>query len=70
MHPYLEQIMKTGKMIAPDGSEQTIQDHISLEQGLFLQEILLEVKQVSLEIGFSFGVSSMFIILPKIKTEE
>ena len=62
MHPYCENILKTGVLEAPDGSVIDLNSQISLTEGLFLQQMVEEIKpQVSLEIGVAFGISSMFI---------
>lgn len=62
MHPYCENILKNGVMETPGGSVIEINSQISLTEGLFLQQVVEEIKpQVSLEIGVAFGISSMFI---------
>lgn len=62
MHPYLEQIVKTGTMTTPDGKPLQISSHISIQEGLFLQQIIEEISpRTSLEIGVAYGTSSMFI---------
>ena len=62
MHPYLKEILETRTVLTPEGSGREINSHISLEEGLFLQKVIREIRpRVSLEIGVAFGVSSMFI---------
>jgi len=62
MHPYLKEILQTKTVLTPQGERREINSQISLEQGLFLQSILREIRpRVSLEIGVAFGISSMFI---------
>lgn len=62
MNPYCEQVLKTGVMETPEGNLIEINSQISLEEGLFLQQVVEEINpQVSLEIGVAFGISSMFI---------
>jgi len=62
MHPYLEQILTTQTVLTPEGNRVAINSQITREQGLFLQDLLREIRpRVSLEIGVAFGISSMFI---------
>jgi predicted O-methyltransferase YrrM len=62
MNPYCEKVLKTGVMDTPEGNLVAINSQISLEEGLFLQQVVEGIKpQVSLEIGVAFGISSMFI---------
>jgi len=62
MHPYCEKILQSGLMKTPDDSVIEINSQISTTEGLFLQQLVKEIKpQVSLEIGVAFGISSMFI---------
>ena len=62
MHPYCEKILQSGSMKTPDGSVVEINSQISTSEGLFLQQLVKEIKpQLSLEIGVAFGISSMFI---------
>jgi predicted O-methyltransferase YrrM len=62
MHPYLEKIVKSGVMMTPEGEPRQINSHISIQEGLFLQEIINEVHPItSLEVGVAYGTSSMFI---------
>jgi predicted O-methyltransferase YrrM len=61
MHPYLKQILETHTVLTPEGHSREINSQISLEQGLFLQRLLREIRpRVTLEIGVAFGISSMF----------
>jgi predicted O-methyltransferase YrrM len=62
MHPYLEQLQRTGLVVAPDGTEHPVNSHVSQAEGELLQRVIREIKPaVSLEIGVAFGVSTMFI---------
>ncbi len=62
VHPYLEEILETGTILSQDGSEKPLDSNVSLQEGLFLQEILLEIEpKISLEIGLAYGISAMFI---------
>lgn len=62
MHPYLEQVNRTGIVLDPDGSARPINSHVSAEEGSFLQQIIRDTRPaISLEIGIAFGVSTMFI---------
>lgn len=62
MNPYLKEILETKTVLTPKGDRREINSQITLEQGLFLQNVLREIRpRVSLEIGVAFGISSMFI---------
>ncbi|HWT79794.1 MAG TPA: class I SAM-dependent methyltransferase [Candidatus Methylomirabilis sp.] len=62
MHPYLEQLHRTGIVLAPDGRAWPINSHVSVEEGSFLQRVIRDTRPVvSLEIGIAFGISTMFI---------
>jgi len=62
MHPYLEQLTKSGVMMTPEGVPRQINSHISMQEGLFLQDIINEIHpKTSLEIGVAYGTSSMYI---------
>ena len=62
MHPYLEKIYETGYMIDKDGNSVVFSNHITIEEGLFIQEVIRKINpSVSLEVGLAMGISSMFI---------
>ena len=62
MHPHLKEILEANTVLTPEGHRREIDSQITLEQGLFLQRMLREIRpRVSLEIGVAFGISSMFI---------
>lgn len=62
MRDLAEKIIKTRKIEGPDGLLVEINSEISYLEGLFLEEIIRDIKpEVSLEIGVAFGVSSLFI---------
>jgi predicted O-methyltransferase YrrM len=47
----------------PDGSLIPLHSHTSMAQGLFLQEVMDDVKPVkSVEVGLAYGLSSLFIL--------
>ena len=64
MLPSLEKIFKTNTIeINSQGEAVPLHSNTSLEQGLFLQEMFDLVKPLqSLEVGFAYGISSMFIL--------
>jgi predicted O-methyltransferase YrrM len=73
MHPYCEKVLKTGVMETPEGNLIAINSQISLDEGLFLQQVVEGIKpQVTLEIGVAFGISSMFIceVLDRLGTSK
>lgn len=62
MHPYLLKMFENKQVVDQSGNIHYIKDHISIEEGLFVQEIIREIKpDISLEIGLATGVSAMFI---------
>lgn len=62
MHPYLEQVYRNGYIVAPDGTPRPIDSHVSIDDGLFLQSVIRDIKPAtSLEIGLAFCISTMFI---------
>ncbi len=62
MNPVLEEILRTGFAISRSGKRLQVRSHITAEEGNFLQEIVAEIKpRVSLEVGFAYGVSTLFI---------
>lgn len=62
MHPYLKQILKTRRLITPNGDQVPFESGISEDEGIFLQKIIKKIKpKVSLEIGLAQGISAMFI---------
>jgi len=61
MNPVIKEIFET-KSVRHGQSAVKIIDHITLDEGLFLQNIIEEIKpQITLEIGLAFGVSALFI---------
>jgi predicted O-methyltransferase YrrM len=62
MNTILEEILTTGVAKTASGETVSIHSHISREEGLFLQEIVKEIRaSVSLEVGLAYGVSALFI---------
>ncbi len=62
MHTLLENIFTTGTVLSENGEVYPLHSHISLAEGLALQRIIEEFKPVcSLEIGFAYGISALFI---------
>lgn len=60
----LEQIFETSTIEVNDGGERVpVHSNTSREQGVFLQKIFDFIKpEKSLEIGFAFGISTLFIL--------
>ena len=68
LHPVLEQILRTGTVTKPDGGTIPLHSNISREQGLFVQDIIEQMgAQRTIEIGFAYGISAMFICAALIK---
>lgn len=62
MNPVLAQILDTGRVATPDGSTVPLDYNISAEEGAALQRLIRAVKpRVTLEIGFAYGISTLFI---------
>ena len=62
MNLVLEKIIRSGYTRAPNGERVKVDDAISLEEGLFIQTIVRDVKAtMSIDIGLGYGVSSLFI---------
>ncbi len=62
INPVLEEIMHSGYTESPNGEKVKVDDAISLEEGLFLQRIICDIKAaVCVDIGLGYGVSSLFI---------
>ena len=62
MNPILQEIISTGKVKCPDGTTQPLAANVSEDQGIFLQELIREVKATkTLEVGMWFGISTLFI---------
>src|SRR3989338_1678751 len=63
MNPVLQEILDSGHTESPSGERLSVHPHaISKNEGMFLRELILELKpKVSLEIGMAYGVSALFI---------
>ncbi len=59
----LEKIFATKTIEGPGGKVAEMHSNTSREQGLFLQQIFDKIKpRKSIEVGFAYGISSMFIL--------
>ena len=62
MNPVLTEILKTKRVRRPDGSTIPLDYGVSEHEGAMLQRLIREVKpRVTLEIGFAYGISTLFI---------
>lgn len=62
MHPYLAKIFESGQVIDQYGHVHRLSSGISYKEGLYIQEIIKEIKpEISLEVGLAQGISTMFI---------
>lgn len=62
MHKHLSNIFDTGQITDQNGNIHLLHSHISIEEGLFIQEVIRDIKpKISLEVGLAMGISSMFI---------
>lgn len=62
MHLVLERMIKTGSVEAADGTVRKVHSTISYASGIFLQELIRELKpKNSLEVGLGYGASALFI---------
>ncbi len=62
MNPILEEIINSGYTESINGEKVKVDDAISVEEGLFLQKIICDIKaSVCVDIGLGYGVSSLFI---------
>jgi predicted O-methyltransferase YrrM len=62
MNAVLAEILETGCVATPDGSSVPLNYHISAAEGAALQRLIRAVKpRVTLEIGFAYGISTLFI---------
>jgi predicted O-methyltransferase YrrM len=58
----LQRILETGQFEGPDGQLLQVRAQIDREEGEFLQKIIADINPKStLEVGFAYGVSAMFI---------
>ena len=59
----LQGIFETHTIEAPSGNRIDLHSHTSLQQGLFLQSIMDEIKpKKSVEVGLAYGLSTLFIL--------
>jgi predicted O-methyltransferase YrrM len=62
MHNHLKKIFESGEVIGQDGKIYKLSSGISIKEGLFLQQIIKEIRpKISLEVGLAQGISTMFI---------
>lgn len=62
MNCVLKNILETGKVEGRDGDRLPLHSETSPEQGLYLQQLIQDLKpQRTLEIGLAYGVSALFI---------
>jgi predicted O-methyltransferase YrrM len=60
MNKYLKNIMDNQSIIKPDGEHIPLHSSVSLEEGLFIQQVIAKVQpKSSLEVGLAFGISAM-----------
>jgi predicted O-methyltransferase YrrM len=73
MQKHLREILEIGHSKDQNGKIYPLQAHISVEEGLFLQKIISEIKPaISIEVGMAMGISTMFICeeLSKLKQKK
>jgi predicted O-methyltransferase YrrM len=62
MNPVLTEILSTKRVLKRDGSTIPLDYGISEHEGVTLQRLMREVRpRVTLEIGFAYGISTLFI---------
>jgi predicted O-methyltransferase YrrM len=62
MNAVLAEILTTSKVKAPDGSTVTVDHHIHADEGEALQALIRATRpRVTLEIGFAYGISTLYI---------
>jgi predicted O-methyltransferase YrrM len=62
MNEVLRSILSSGSVATEDGKTRSVHSAISREEGQFLQEVIRSARpQVSLEVGWAYGVSSLYI---------
>src|SRR3989442_838329 len=62
MNPVLTEILETKRVMTPDGSTVPLDYNVSQEEGAALQRLIRAAKpRVTLEIGFAYGISTLFI---------
>jgi predicted O-methyltransferase YrrM len=62
MNAVLEEILREGRSVLPDGDTVEIDSAIPRGEGEFLQEIVGELRpRVSVEIGLAHGISTLFL---------
>lgn len=56
------EILRSGEVVAADGSRFPLTSHVSEREGRFLQSLIREIRpRVSLEVGLAFGMSALFL---------
>ena len=62
MNPVLSRILETQQVELADGSSLPLHSHISEEEGNYLQRIISQIRPTqTLEVGFAYGISTLFI---------
>ena len=62
MNPILKRILETRQVETKDGEPKPLDSEISMNEGLFLQEMITNLQPSnSIEIGCAYGISSLFI---------
>jgi predicted O-methyltransferase YrrM len=62
MNPVLAEILTNKKVKAPDGSTVALDHHIQADEGEALQALIRATRpRVTLEIGFAYGISTLYI---------
>jgi len=62
MHRHLKNIFESGKVTDKDGHIHKLSSGISIKEGLYIQQIIKEIRpKFSLEVGLAQGISTMFI---------
>jgi predicted O-methyltransferase YrrM len=62
MTPTLEEILRTRRVCAPDGTKISLDYEITVSEGEKLQELIIDKRPiVSLEVGLGYGISALFI---------
>ena len=62
MNPVLSEILSTGQVLKRDGTAIPLNYNISAQEGAMIQQAIRQVRpRVTLEIGFTYGISTLFI---------
>jgi predicted O-methyltransferase YrrM len=62
MDPVAERLLRTRKVVDNDGNELPLHSFTPMEQGEYLQSLVRATSaRVTLEVGFAYGISTLFI---------